>query len=140
MVSGKQSWVGFRRRAAMWLLAAWAVFTVSPVLAACCMPSGHPVHAATAEVLPQHHAAVQDDCCDTETLEQPCLMALEPAPSAAAPTTDSAVRGDNQQPIALPVQVFPPVPPAAIVEGPTRVPIPPESPGPIFLRLQRFLI
>ncbi|MDO8595097.1 MAG: hypothetical protein Q7R45_00585 [Sulfuricaulis sp.] len=140
MFSGRQSWVRFRRRAAMWLLAAWAVFAASPVLAACCVPSGHPVHAAAAEASPQHHAAAQDDCCDTEALEQPCPMVLGPAPSVAAPTADYAVRGQNQQQIALPIQLSPLVPTAAIVQGPTHVPIPPAPPGPIFLRLQRFLI
>ncbi len=140
MFSGKKSWVQFRRRAAMWLLAAWAIFTASPLLAACCMPSTHPVHAAAAKASPEHHVTAQDDCCDTETLEQPCPMVIGPAPFVAAPTTDYTVRSLNQQPIALPIQVSTLVPIALIVQGPTRIPIPPAPPDPIFLRLQRFLI
>jgi hypothetical protein len=140
MYSGRQPWVRFRRRAAMWLLAAWAVFTVSPVLAACCTPSGHPVHASAAEASPQHHGATQDDCCDAETLEQPCPMVLGPAPSAAATTTDYMVRNQNSQPIAPPIQVFPLVPIAFLAERPARIPIPAAPPDPILLRLQRFLI
>lgn len=131
MYSRRQPWIRFRRRAAMWLLAAWAVFTASPVLAACCAPPSHPVHAVAVEVSPEHHAAAQDECCDTETLAQPCPMVLAP---------DYTVRGQNQQPVALPIQFPLLVPTAAIVQGPTPVPIPPAPPDPIFLRLQRFLI
>jgi len=140
----------------MWLLAAWAMLNISQALAACCVSSGDPLHAPAAATSPQHHAAAssqhhaaaspqhhavaQDDCCDTETLEQPCPMVLGPAPSLAAPTTDYAVRGQNPQPIALPVQLSPLVPAVAVVLGPARIPISPVPADSILLRLQRFLI
>ena len=123
----------------MWLVAAWLVFSVSQVFAACCTPVTGSMHALTqAMAAPKHQdEATADDCCDTA--EQPCQMALDGAPPAA-PATGLFVPGQIQHLVDPPVQLalrFPDVP---LVGGPARVPIPQGPPDPIYLRLQRFLI
>ena len=139
MFSGTQTWVGIRRRASMWLIGAWAVFNVSQVFAVCCMSSADPVHAPAEMASPQQPAHAGDDCCDTGAPERPCTMAVASAPPVAAPTMAEAVRAPNHELTALPIPVPPMVAAFVIVQAPTRIPIPPAPPHPIFLRLQRFL-
>lgn len=123
----------------MWLIAAWLVFGVSQVFAACCMPAGGPIQPSTqAAAAPQHQDdAAADDCCDSA--EQTCQMVLDavpPAPSPAGLFVASRIPhlgGPRGQHAHRP-------PAAALAAVAARIPILHAPLGPIYLRLQRFLI
>jgi hypothetical protein len=138
MFRAKQSFAGTRRRTAMWLVAAWLVFSVSQAFAACCTSFGGSIHDSTKAVAASLHqdGAATDDCCDTTG--QPCPMVLDAVP--AVPAADLFVPGQTQHLVDPPVQFVLRLPLSALAEGPARIPIPHAPPDPIYLRLQRFLI
>ena len=140
MLSGRQSFTGIRRRAAMWLIAAWAVFSVSQALAACCAPSGGLFNASTGSAMSSHmhDAGAQDDCCDTPV--QPCALMLDEAPPPAPLAAGLLLQDYSPSPVGLIAQVSLSLPPSAYSDGRMLVPIAQAPPAPIYLRFQRFLI
>ena len=140
MFAARQSFAGTRRRTVRWLVVAWLVFSVSQVFAACCTPAGGSIHDSTQSVAAQLHQddAAQHDCCDTA--EQPCPMMVLDAVPPGAPAAGQLVSGQFQHLVGPPVQLVLRLPAAALADGPARIPLPQVPPGPIYLRLQRFLI
>jgi hypothetical protein len=134
------SLAGMRRRAAMWLIAAWAFFSMAQAFAVCCMVPGGAVRTSTeaTAVAHAHDAAAQDDCC--ETSEPSCPMALEETPPPAAPSTGLLAADQFQSafPLVLHTAARPALAPRA--ERQARIAISQAPPDPIYLRLQRILI
>ena len=139
------SLAGLRRRAAIWLITAWAIFSVSQALANCCVDAGHPSPTST-RAMPasdHHDAAAHDDCCDTsgDASGQPCSMVFgETQPTTT--TTWVSTAPDKIQyfyPIPPSVKVSPRAPAAMRAHAPARIAAA-APPDPIYLRLRRFLI
>jgi hypothetical protein len=131
---------GMRRRAAMWLIAAWAVFSVTQVFAACCVTPGNAADTAadTAIVMHAHHADAHEDCCPPS--EPSCPMVLEEAPLPLASSL-GLFAFDQSQHVLLPVSSVPVrVALAPRVDYRAHAAISQAPPDPIYLRLQRLLI
>jgi len=129
-----------RRRAAMWLIAAWAFFSMAQAFAGCCVFPGSAFRTSTeaTAVVHAHDAAAQDDCC--ETSEPSCPMALEGTPPPAVPSIGLLAADPFQFafPLLLQAAARPALAPRA--QGPVRIAIPHAPPDPLYLRLRRILI
>jgi len=134
-----------RRRAAIWLIAAWSVFSVSQAIAVCCVDAGGLSRTSSETLTVSHHdaAASHHDLCDTseDSLGQPCPTVIGETPPLV---TMSALPLPAQTPYAYPVpssfQLSPGYQPAAGSNGIARMVATTAPPDPIYLRLQRFLI
>ena len=146
------SFARIRRSAAIWLIAAWAVFGMSQALALCCADIGGlaPVHGGASDTQPDEGMAVHHHCGDESGNSVPspsspatspnCPMDLGEAPPPAASAVSTALLLDiYSSPLPSSMGTLPHV--AAVEHIRAPAPLAAQSPPhPIYLRLERFLI
>ncbi len=152
MSNRRNSFFGFSRGAkricAMLLVALWAMFSVSEVLASCCDPHGGRFKHST-ESSAHAHAAAAAAYADHGTVDGPqqgdshepaCPGAVdEPAPPAGSQTALSN-EATSQEWLASPLRSAWPESAARPWIERDRIRLSLAPPEPVYLRLQRFLI
>ena len=140
---------GAKRNCAMLLVALWAVFSVSEVLAGCCDPHGGRFQRSTESFAHAHAAAAAAAHADHGEVDGPqqgdsrepaCPTAADEAAPRAGSQTALSNGAASQEFLAAPARSAWPEATVRPWDERDRIRLSLAPRGPIYLRLQRFLI